>query len=208
MMTFPGSHSMCSDRMLEVSSISLTRLFKLRLAVGRFGEMDGARWWNTQGVLGSRGANVYKRGLPRTHLFARSRVVAAVARDRSATVYNAPGVATLWDLPASLERALSFEERSWASTEEGRTAWDHFEETIAAPPGEDLLGWLINLELVDPDIRTSCSALKPEPGGKGIPVEGPMSVQTVQLLAAAHSHGRPKELVVPFVPEGLEVALG
>ena len=53
------------------STIHLSRLFKLRAAVGRYGEMDAAGWWNTQGVLGARGAAVYKRGLPRTHLCTR-----------------------------------------------------------------------------------------------------------------------------------------
>src|SRR5688572_30271283 len=94
--------------------IDLEHLFRLRAAVGRFGEMDAAGWWNTHGVLGVRGAAVYKRGLPQTHFIARVRVVTAVAADRSRTVYPAEGAATLWSLPPDVERSLSFQERSWA----------------------------------------------------------------------------------------------
>ena len=32
--------------------INFERLLKLRLVVARHGEMDAARWWNTQGMLG------------------------------------------------------------------------------------------------------------------------------------------------------------
>lgn len=57
-------------------AIDLQRLFRLRAVAGLFGEMDRAGWWNTPGVLGARGAAVYKRGLPETHFLARVRVVA------------------------------------------------------------------------------------------------------------------------------------
>ncbi|MFN5116778.1 MAG: hypothetical protein ACK5FE_13410 [Cyanobacteriota bacterium] len=36
---------MCSSS----PTIDFKRLFKLRLVVARHGEMDAARWWNTQG---------------------------------------------------------------------------------------------------------------------------------------------------------------
>src|SRR5690606_37035573 len=89
-----SEHSSEQRSRAHVVAIDLERLFRLRAAVGRFGEMDRAGWWNTQGVLGARGAAVYKRGLPETHFFARVRVVTAVAADRSRTVYPAGGVAT------------------------------------------------------------------------------------------------------------------
>ena len=49
---------------LDPGVIDFKRLFKLRLVVARHGEMDAARWWNTQGMLGRRGALVLKRGFP------------------------------------------------------------------------------------------------------------------------------------------------
>src|SRR5688572_4663388 len=48
-------------------AIDLDRLLKLRLVVGRYGEMDVARWWNTKGMLGKHGASVLQRGFPTTH---------------------------------------------------------------------------------------------------------------------------------------------
>ena len=131
-------------------AIDLERLFRLRAAVGRFGEMDRAGWWNTQGVLGARGAAVYKRGLPETHFFARVRVVTAVAAERSRTVYPAGGVATLWSLPPALERSLSFRSGPGPPTVHGMNG-RQFESTLATPP-DDLTAWLSDLGLVDPDI--------------------------------------------------------
>jgi len=66
----------------SIRPIDFKRLFKLRLVVARHGEMDAARWWNTQGVLGPRGVSVLRRGFPKTHCFAQARIVFEVARSR------------------------------------------------------------------------------------------------------------------------------
>jgi hypothetical protein len=184
--------------------IAFEQLFKLRAAVGRFGEMDCAGWWNTQGVLGNRGGAVYKRGLPRTHFLARVRLVATVAQERSGSVYPAPGVATLWSLPPDLERALSFQERAWAI--DGRDKeWTDFETTIASPPSGDLIGWLSTLGLVEVGMAGAVGSLGVAPGGKGVPVPGPVSNEAIQLLAACHTRGSSKSLVVPFIQDGMGV---
>lgn len=184
-------------------NVDLECLLKLRAAVGRFGEMDGAGWWNTQGVLGPRGAAVYKRGLPETHFFARVRLVSAVAAERSRTVYPASGVATLWSLPPALERSLSFQERSWA-TNGARKEWAAFESALASPSQNDLAGWLTELGLVEPSIADRLEALTTDPGGKGISIPAPVTNEAIQLLAIAHAHGSTRELVVPFIQDGLE----
>lgn len=80
-------------------SSDLDRLLKLRLVVARFGEMDGARWWNTKGQLGRFGAAALRRGFPRTHRFAQARAVFAVAAHRCAEVFDPPGGVTLWRMP-------------------------------------------------------------------------------------------------------------
>ena len=185
-------------------TIDLNRLFKLRAAVGRYGEMDAAGWWNTQGVLGSRGASVYKRSLPRTHLFARVRLVTHVARSRSNTIYPAPGVATLWSLPAELERGLSFQERVWA-TNSSEGEWAEFEAAVASPPDDDLGGWLTSLDLLEPELAERGSVLPLAPGENGVEVPGPVTDEAIQLLSAAHARGAQKNLVVPFIPGGLEI---
>ena len=81
------------------SVLNFDRLLKLRLVVARYGEMDMARWWNTQGMLGRRDAIVLKRGFPATHYFAQNRVVFAVARSRCNELFSPPGCLTLWNLP-------------------------------------------------------------------------------------------------------------
>jgi hypothetical protein len=186
--------------------IDIENLFKLRAAVGRYGEMDAAGWWNTQGVLGPRGTALYKRGLPRTHLFARVRLVTNVARVRSATIYPAPGIATLWSLPAMLERSLAFEERGWTANGKPADEWADFEGRLAPPPEEDLAGWLASLGLGNPAVNQDVEKLELAPGGKGVEVSGPLDNASIQLLAAAHSRGSPRNLVVPFIPGGLEAA--
>ena len=72
------------------STIDLARLFKLRLIVARHGEMDLAKWWNSNGMLGRRGAVVLERGFPRTHFFAQARAVFAIARTRCAEIFDPP----------------------------------------------------------------------------------------------------------------------
>lgn len=61
--------------MTEPTTIDLDRLLKLRLVVARYGEMDGAGWWNTNGVLGKKGGLLMSRGFPKTRRFAQARLV-------------------------------------------------------------------------------------------------------------------------------------
>jgi hypothetical protein len=180
-------------------NLDLERIFRLRAAVGRFGEMDCAGWWNTHGVLGVRGKAAYRRGLPRTHFLARVRVVSSVAEERSRSVYPAPGVATLWSLPPALERGLSFQVRAWATSGDGSDMWAQFETAIATPPKDNLFGWLFGLGLVAEGIEADMGSLRSAPGGKGTPIRGPVNNKSIALLAAAHSRGGPKNLVVPFI---------
>src|SRR5688572_6245158 len=94
-------------------AIDLDRLLKLRLVVGRHGEMDRAAWWNTNGMLGRFGAPAISRGLPRTHRFAQARVVFSVARARCEELFDAPGSFTLWRLPADVEDQFDDRWQAW-----------------------------------------------------------------------------------------------
>ena len=67
---------------VSTRTVDFDRLFKLRLVVSRFGEMDLAKWWNTKGQLGRLGAAALRRGFPRTHRFAQARAVFAVPEGR------------------------------------------------------------------------------------------------------------------------------
>ena len=68
------------------SHIDHSRLLKLRLIVARHGEMDVARWWNTNGVLGGKGNLLMSRRFPRTHHFAQAR------RNLSTTMGHSTGL--------------------------------------------------------------------------------------------------------------------
>src|SRR3989442_6269587 len=87
----------------ERANLDLDRLLKLRLVVGRFGEMDLAKWWNTKGQLGPLRTAALRRGFPRTHYFAHARSVLALAAHRCSERFEAPRCATLWRLPAVIE---------------------------------------------------------------------------------------------------------
>ena len=100
----------------------MERLLKLRLAVARFGEMDGARWWNTNGQLGKLGAMALRRGFPRTHRFAQARAVFAVAGHRCREVFEPPQCVTLWDLPASIEEEFEGMWERWLEQAESDLA--------------------------------------------------------------------------------------
>jgi len=86
-----------------MATISYVHLFKLRMVVARYGEMDAARWWNTQGILGRYGAMALGRGFPRTHRFAQAGIAFSVAAHRCREVYDSPAALTLWNLPAETE---------------------------------------------------------------------------------------------------------
>ena len=65
--------------------------------------MDGAKWWNTQGVLGRYGALALGRGFPRTHRFTQAGIAFSVAAHRCREIYDSPAALTLWNLPAETE---------------------------------------------------------------------------------------------------------
>src|SRR5207245_7424225 len=92
--------------------MNLELLLKLRLVIGRHGEMDLAKWWNTKGQLGRFGTVALRRGFPRTHYFAQARSAFAVAAHRCKEVFDPLGCVTLWHLDEQTEDARSEEHTS------------------------------------------------------------------------------------------------
>src|SRR3954453_11435792 len=125
--------------------IDLDRLLKLRLTVARHGEMDQAGWWNTNGMLGRHGAIALERGLPRTHRFARARVVFSVARSRCQELFDAPGSVTLWRLPAEIEDQFDEHWQAWLGDGD---LWNPFFDDLSATEGADLLSELRDRDLL------------------------------------------------------------
>jgi hypothetical protein len=177
--------------------LDLDRLLKLRLVVARFGEMDHACWWNTKGQLGRLGGLALSRGFPRTHLFAQSRAVFAVAAHRCAEVFDPPASATLWRLPEVLEDEVDARWEHWLDNPE---PWHDVFKQLEANQGNDLLAALKGFGLVSDAQRDAVLRLAPSAEGRAVPLPAPFLADdaTVTLLAAAFSLGKPRELAVPY----------
>ena len=180
------------------TTLDFERLLKLRLVVGRYGEMDVARWWNTQGLLGRRGAVVLKRGFPTTHYFAQARVVFAVARSRCEELFSHPsGSMTLWSLPAELED--QFEERWHDWLDEGEK-WAPVFEQLASVTGGDLLAVLEQLDLIGPSEREEAGKLRRSAENRAVMLSGahqPVD-DVLTMLAAGFARGESGSPAIPY----------
>jgi hypothetical protein len=179
-------------------AIDIDRLLKLRLAVARFGEMDLARWWNTQGQLGSAGAKVLGRGLPRTHYSAQARSVFAVAAHRCTQIFDVPGCVTLWRLPELIEEEFDARWEHWL---DHAADWVPFFENLAAIEGKDLVAALRDLAAVNDAELEKYSKLRRSVEGRA--VELPKSLadpnEVLALLALGFARGEPGEPAVPYM---------
>ncbi len=179
--------------------VDLDLLLKLRLVVARYGEMDGARWWNTRGQLGSLGAKALQRGFPRTHSFAQARSVFAVASYRCTEVFDPPpDFTTLWRLPEVLEE--DFDAR-WEHWLDHAGEWSEFFTRLQALPEGSLADVLRELGLVShPDLE-ACSRLRRSAEGRAVPLPGTFRSDdtTLILLVLGFSRGEPGSLAVPYI---------
>ncbi|MBN4083058.1 BrxE family protein [bacterium AH-315-B06] len=178
-------------------AVDLNRLLKLRLIVARHGEMDGARWWNTNGVLGSKGSLLMVRGFPKTHHFAQARLVFEVARARSAERFPAvPGCITLWNLPANIEDEF---DAQWADWLDDGGSWAEFFDALQVQNG-DLLTALGAHGLLDSDHDAEVSRMRRSAEGRSVPISGIHHVDddTVTLLAAGFSRGETNKPAIPY----------
>jgi hypothetical protein len=177
--------------------IDLDRLLKLRLVVARFGEMDLAKWWNTNGQLGPFGATALRRGFPRTHHFAQARSVFAVAAHRCEEVFNPPGCVTLWHLPEAIEE--EFEAR-WEHWLDNAGDWAPLFKRLEVLPGADLVSALASFELVqDRDIEAS-RKLRRSAEGRAVQLPGMFtsSDDDIAQLALGFARGELANLAVPY----------
>ncbi len=172
-------------------------LLKLRLVVARIGEMDLARWWNTNGLLGRKGRILLSRGFPRTYRFAQARAVFAVAKARSHEVFDPPGCMTLWSLPAEIEDQFDARWQSWL---EKREEWESFFSWLAAIRSEDLLDPLKELGLLDPDRLDRVSRLRRSAEGRSVPLPGTHQPcdDALTLLAAGFARGEVGKPAIPY----------
>lgn len=182
---------------LRASDFDLDWLFKLRVVVARCGEMDLARWWNSDRQLASAGAAVLRRGFPRTHHFAQARSVFAVARHRCAQVFAPPGCVTLWDLPEELEDAFDSKWEGWL---DGVASWKPFFDSVAAISSPDLASTLQKFDLVTAGDVAALATINPAADSRAVLVPGLFSGdrQVTAQLALGFSKGAQGLLVVPY----------
>ena len=179
-------------------NIDPSHLLKLRLTVARFGEMDGAGWWNTKGILGSTGKSVLTRGFPNTHLFAQARIACAVATARCSFIFAPPGCLTLWNLPAEIEDQIVAAWPVWCRNPE---PWLPFFDNLAQRNSGDLLQHLRDLNLIDAKTEVEVAPLKRSAEGKSVPLPGTgkPDLATFMLLAAAFSKGEKLKPAIPYI---------
>ena len=181
------------------------RLFKLRLVVARFGEMDGAEWWNTTGALARIGNAVLSRGFPRTAFFAQARSVFEVARSRCREVFNPPRSVTLWDLPVELEDQLETEYQRWCAAWQ---AWAPFFAQLQSQNRDDLFTAFTESGLMTQTDGDSLAKLRRGVEGKSVPIPGKPALddKLINLLALGFCRGEKRTLLVPFAGEHQETA--
>jgi len=179
-------------------AIDLDTLFKSRLIVARFGEMDLARWWDTKGMLAKTGRLAVSRGLPKTHRFAQARAVFAVARARCREVYSPPDGITLWDLPADIESA--FDER-WPQWIENQAAWQPLFDSLESIAGDDLIAAFATIAPLPAATLDAAKRMKRAADQKAVPLGEVPAVtdQVVSQLAAGFSKSEPGRVAVPFI---------
>ncbi|WP_462320242.1 BrxE family protein [Halochromatium sp.] len=184
------------------TNIDLVRLFKLRLVVARHGEMDAARWWNTNGILGRRGNMVLKRGFPSTHCFAQARIAFAVARNRCQELFDPPGSMTLWNLPAEIEDQFDECWQGWL--DEGDQWTPVFGKLSETEPAEtepgDLLRMLEAFDLIDRSHVEAVGKLRRAAEGRSVPLAGTHCPDddVITLLAAGFARGEPGSPAIPY----------
>lgn len=186
---------------MNIDSIDLDRLLKLRLVVARFGEMDLAKWWNTKGQLGQLGAAALRRGFPRTHHFAQARSVFAVAAHRCAEVFDPPECVTLWRLPETVEEEFDTRWEHWL---DHATDWQPFFQKLEGLQGTDLVAALRAFEVLsDPDVD-GLSRLRRSAEGKAVPLPGVFAPTDadVTLLALGFARAEVGALAVPYARRG------
>lgn len=180
--------------------VDLDRLLQLRLVIARFGEMDLARWWNSDGMLGRHGAIVLERGFPGTHFFAQARVVFAVARARCREMFSIPGAVTLWDLSAEVEDAFEHRWQTWLDEER----WSTVFERLAEVEQLNLLDVMTDFELLSHKQRNVARGLRRAAGGRAVPLpRTAVSVDSINdvvtLLAAGFCRGQVGAPAIPYV---------
>ena len=180
-----------------MDTLNFDRLLRLRLVVARFGEMDGAEWWNTKGVLGRGGALLMSRSFAKTHHFAQARVAFAVAAARSREVFDPPQSMTLWSLPAALEDEFDARWHHWLREPD---AWRPFFERLQRLRSKELLEAFLGFDLLTSTQVEAVRKLRCSAEGRAVPIAGTFwpNDDVLTLLAAGFAKGRVGKPAIPY----------
>ena len=171
-------------------------ILRLRLVVGRVGEMDLAKWWNTQGQLSALGSSVLQRGFRRTHHFAQARSVFAVAGHRCRDMYDPPSSVTLWSLPADVEDEFELRWEQWLDDAD---RWAPFFKELE-DCRNDLAAELCRLELVTDEQIERVTNFRRSAEQRAVQLVGEFdgTSDDIAMLALAFSRGEVGRLTVPY----------
>ena len=124
------------------------------------------------------------------------RVVFAVARARSAEVFDPPDCATLWSLPPALEDQF---DAQWARWLAARDEWAEFFDLLQPAP-EDLLATLAQAGLLQPAHAEAVAKLRRSAEGRAVPLPGTpdLNDDTLTLLAAGFARGEAGKPAIPY----------
>ena len=148
-------------------------------------------------MLGRHGELAVQRGLPRTHRFARARVVFTVARLRCAELFDPPGCATLWKLPADVEDEFEEHWHSWLAASD---EWSPLFDELAASKEADLLAELASAKLVSSEEMEAVRAMRRSAEGRAVQLHDAdrLSDEVVTLLAGGFAKGEPGAPAIPY----------
>jgi hypothetical protein len=179
------------------TDLDLEWLLKIRTVVARIGEMDLAKWWNSNGQLGPQGASVLRRGFPRTHYFAQTRSVCMVAAARCAQIFDPPGSVTLWRLTDAIEERLDVLWEDWL---DDAGTWRPFFERVAGLKSTDVTASLKDFGLVTDEETEASSGIKKSADGRSMqmPQLFDGGRRSVAQLALSFAAGSPGNVVVPY----------
>ncbi len=181
-------------------SINFDNLLKLRLTIARYGEMDIARWWNTQGLLGRNGAILFSRGFPATHPLAQARVVMSVAENRCKDVFDTTNFISLWRLTPEIEDQFENQWGSWLDRIEELTP---FFSKLEKLQSGGLRDFLIDQDLANDEIISSVLKHNKSADGRAValPTTTSLNDEFVTMLAAGFLKGEIGSPVIPYIKD-------
>lgn len=178
----------------------LESLLLVRLWVARLGERDIMGWWATDGILGSDGAYVGPRVLPKTHPTGRARIAFAVARAACDQAHPDPESFHLFRMDPTTEDRFDQllldrldQQEWWAKT------MDDLEGIV---PGADTGDALLSAELVTEGDLKLVEEVDLGPAKRSLPLgDQRLQGRTLQLLSAGFVRSSQGHLAVPYVRE-------